>query len=181
MLIRDALAGITRDKGPSKWSHAIMLGEKRDDGLNDGGIYIYESDLCVNSDKWQVMNGSQESRLTKWCKDSIEHACVLGIDLDEDKKKSLLRKGLELSYGENLKYPVGELFGTLFAIITGKLNKKNIFDDKYAAQCSTFVRMCYQGIGCEIITDGTDLTNTSPESIYQSNVFTFRKEWPENP
>jgi hypothetical protein len=158
----------------------MMMGEKRDNGSNGGGIFIFESDLCINLEKWQVMNGSQESRIVKWCQDSIEHACVLGLDLQELEKKYLLRKGLELAYSENLRYPIGELFGTFWAIVTRKLKKKNIFDDKFAAQCSTFVRMCYQGINREIILDGTDLTNTTPESIYQSNIFTFRQEWHKN-
>src|SRR2546422_507687 len=77
----------------------------------------------------------------------------------------------------HLRYPVGELFGTLWAIITRRLAKKNIFDDKHAVQCATFVRMCYQAIGHDPVTGAVHLTNTSPESFYQSQLFTFRKEW----
>lgn len=178
-LIRNGQTGITPDNKPSLWSHTFLMGERRPDGRADGSIYIFESDLYVNVSKWQVINGVQENRITKWCKDSVEHACVLGMDLSSDEEKVLVTKGLELAYDEqHLQYPVGELFGTLLGIIFRKLSQKNIFDDKYAVQCSSFVRMCYRHIDRDMLTGPTDhLTNTSPEKIFQSQVFTFRKEW----
>ena len=178
LLIRNGQSKITPDKKPSKWSHTFIMGEQRDDGRKDGSIYIYESDLHVSVAEWQVINGPQESRLVKWCNDTIEHACVLGLNITPAEQKSILRKALELTGDENMKYPVAELFGTLWAILTSRLSKKNIFDDKYAVQCATFVRTCYQAIGKDILTSSpTDLSNTSPEKIYQSQVFTFRQEW----
>jgi hypothetical protein len=177
-LIRNGQSKITPDKKPSKWSHTFIMGEQRDDGRNDGSIYIYESDLHVSVAEWQVINGPQESRLVKWCNDTIEHAGVLGLNTTPIEQKTILRKALELTSDEKMKYPVAELFGTFWAIITNRLSKKNIFDDKYAVQCSTFVRMCYQAIGKEILTGSpTDITNTSPEKIYQSQMFTSRQEW----
>lgn len=177
-LVRNGQFKITPDKKPSKWSHVFLFGDKRDDGRADGGLYIFESDIDVGVVEWQLINGPQESRLVKWCNDHIEHACVLGMNLTTDEQKSVVRKALELGYDDKMKYPVAELVGTFWVILSNKLSKKNIFDDKYAVQCATFVRMCYQAIGKDILTgSSTDLSNTSPEKIYQSQVFTFRQEW----
>jgi len=177
-LIRNGQAKLTPDKKASLWSHAFLMGERRQDGRTDGSIYIFESDLYVNTSAWQVLNGVQENRIVKWCQDSTEHACVLGLDISPAEEMSLLMKALELAYDEHhLRYPVGELFGTLWAILTNRLSKKNIFDDKFAVQCATFVRMCYEYINREIISGPIDLTHSSPEKIYQSQLFTFRREW----
>ncbi|MBN1153519.1 hypothetical protein JXB12_01220 [candidate division KSB1 bacterium] len=178
MLIRSGQAGLTPDKKPSQWSHCFIMGDRRQDGREDGSIYIFESDLHVSTKTWEVLNGVQESRLIKWCGDNVEHACVLGIKLSKKKTNEMIRQALFWSYDDNhLRYAVGELFGTLWAILWGKLRKKNIFDDRYAVQCASFVRMCYQNIGKDILNGPVDLTHTSPEAIHQSKVFNFRKEW----
>jgi hypothetical protein len=180
-LIRGGQKHLTSDGRPSRWSHAFVLGERRDDGRTDGSIYIYESDLQVSVTDWQVKNGVMESRLVKWCRDDIEHACVLGMAVSEEKCSQLLRQALEYAYDDRrLRYPVGELFGTLWAIITRRLSKRNIFDDRYALQCSTFVRMCYQQIDADPLTTDVDLSHTSPEALYRSDRFSFREEWKRN-
>ncbi len=177
-LIRDGQSKLTKDGKPSKYNHTFLMGLQRDDGWGDGGIYTYESDLHISVTEWEVRNGVMESRIVKWCLDDLEYAAVLGINLTEQETNALMRKALGYAYDEqHLVYPVGELFGTLWAILTGKLNKRNVFDNKHAVQCATFVRTCYRDIQKEIVTDGTDLTNTSPEVISQSSVFTFRQEW----
>ena len=177
-LIRDGQTGITPDGKPSKWSHTFIMGDVRDDGINDGSIYIFESDLHVSPEELQVINGPQESRLTKWCNDSIEHACVLGLNLTPDEQRTVLRTGLALAVDTTLKYPVLELVGTLWAIITHKMSKPNVFDDKSAVQCATFVRKCYESAGKDPLRGlATDLTNTSPEKLFQSAAFSFRQEW----
>jgi hypothetical protein len=177
-LIREGQQELTPDGKSSKWNHTFLMGSKRDDGRTDGSIYIFESDLHASVQDWEVKNGVMESRIVKWCRDDIEYAAVLGIDLSQSETDSLVRKALELAYDENhLRYPVGELFGTLWAIITGKLKKKNIFDIEYAVQCATFVRICYQSIQHDIVEGSVHLTNTTPETIYQSPVFSFRQEW----
>jgi hypothetical protein len=176
-VVRAGQAGLTPDKNPSKWSHTFIMGDIRDDGLNDGSIYIFESDLHVSPGELQVINGPQESRLAKWCIDSVEHACVLGIDLTSAEQRSVLRTALALAGDENMKYPVGELFGTLWASIVKRMSSPNIFDDKSAVQCATFVRVCYKSISKDpLAATPTDLSNTSPEKLYQSTFFTFRKE-----
>jgi hypothetical protein len=177
-LIRDGQSKLTKDGKPSRYNHTFLMGTQREDGFGDGGIYIYESDLYVNVREWEVRNGIMESRIVKWCLDDLEYAAVLGIDLSPEETRTLMQKGLWYAYDENhLVYPVGELFGTLWAILTGRLSKKNVFDSEHAVQCATFVRMCYRSIQKEIIVTGTDPTNTSPEEISQSPVFTFRREW----
>ena len=170
-LIRDGQAGLTPDGKPSKWSHSFIMGEKR----RDGEIYIFESDLHVNVDKWMVQNGAMESRISKWCGDTIENACVLGMELTPDEQDAVVANAMALAYGEpHFSYPVGELFGTLWAILTRSLSRKNIFDDKYAAQCATFVRMNYQKINHDPLGSPIDLSNTSPEKIFQSSTFTTK-------
>jgi len=37
--------------------------------------------------------------------------------------------------------------------------------------------MCYQSIGIDILSSSIDMTHSSPEKIFQSDVFTFREEW----
>jgi hypothetical protein len=177
-LIRAGQARLTTDRRPSKWSHAFLFGEQRLDGRADGSIYIFESDLRVSVTDWEVQNGAMESRLVKWCLDDVSHGCVLGMNLGGVELSTLLRTALGYAYDdEHLRYPVGELFGTLWAILTHRMSQRNIFDDRHAVQCATFVRMCYQGIGRDPAMGGTDLTNTSPEAFYQSPSFTVRHEW----
>jgi hypothetical protein len=177
-LIRDAQKEITKDGKPSKYNHAFLMGNVRNDGRDDGSIYIFESDLHVSVQDWEVKNGVMESRITKWCLDDLEYAAVLGLNLIQTETDALVEKGLWYAYDEeHLRYPVGELFGTLWAILTHKLSQRNIFDQNHAVQCATFVRMCYQSIHQDFITSSTDASNTSPEEISQSSVFTFRKEW----
>jgi hypothetical protein len=179
-LIREAEAPLTPGRGPSRWSHCFVLGERRNDRRGDGGIYVFESDLKVSVEDWQVQNGAMESRLAKWCRDDVEHAAVLGMDFSPEEAGQIVAKGLEFAYEyENLhlRYAVGELFGTLWAILTRKLNRRNVFDERYAVQCATFVRMCYQAVGRDPIEGPTDLSHTSPEALWQSQGFALREHW----
>jgi hypothetical protein len=177
-LIRNSQSGLTKDGKSSRYNHTFLMGNVRDDGRDDGSIYIYESDLHVSVPDWEIKNGVMESRITKWCLDGLEYAAVLGVDLTQQETESILRKALWYSFDEHhLSYPVGSLFGTLWAIIAGQISRKNIFNSADAVQCATFVRLCYQSINRDIMATSTDLSNTSPEGISQSQVFTFRKEW----
>ncbi len=178
MLIRNAQKGITKDGKPSKYNHTFLMGNKRNDERIDGSIYIFESDLSISVPDWEVKNGVMESRITKWCLDDLDYAAVLGCELTQSGIDAIVSKALWFAYDEeHLRYPVGELFGTLWSIVTHRCSDKHIFDQKYAVQCATFVRLCYQSIEQDIIAGGSDLTNTSPEEISQSGIFTFRKEW----
>lgn len=176
-LIRIGQAKITPDHKRSKWNHAFIMGEQRG-GPGKEKIFILESDLHFSFREFQFINGPQESKLEKWCKDTIEHACVLGMDLTPDEQKKVLATGLDIAYDERYRYPIKELIGTLWAMLTGTLQKRNIFDEKYAIQCATFVRMCYQAIARDPLVGSTDdLSNTSPERLYQSSMFTLTQEW----
>lgn len=176
-LIRMGQARITSDHAPSKWNHAFLLGERRG-RPGKQRIYIFESDLHFSIQEIQFINGPQESLLEKWCRDSIEFVCVLGMPLTSEEEQRVLTKALEIAYERRYRYPVGELFGTLWAMKTGTLHKRNIFDVKHAIQCSRYVRMCYQAIDKDPLADSTDdISNTSPERLSQSPLFTVRHEW----
>ena len=173
-LIREGQSGLTPDGKASKWNHAFLMGSRREEV-----IYICESDIHINLKRFRLISGPQESRIEKWCEDSIEHACVLGMHLSQAQEDGLLAKALELCYDEEYSYPLAGLVGTLIAIATNTVNKKNLFNDKHAIQCSTLVRMCYQSINADPLKGMMDdLSNTSPERIYQSTQFSFREELP---
>jgi hypothetical protein len=178
IIVRTGQITLTVDKNPSKWSHAFLMGLRRDDGRSDGSIYIFESDLRVNTKNWQVHNGVMESRLVKWCGNNIEHACVLALSNSINKSNAIIRTALEYAYDEHrLHYPISEMFGTLRAILTKSADKMNIYNQAYAVQCATFIRMCYQNINEDFITNGIHSDNISPEVIYQSTVFGVREQW----
>lgn len=177
-MIREGQRSITKDHSPSKYNHAFVFGARRDDGRNDGGIYIFESDLRVSLHDWEVKNGIMESRLCKWCLDDLEYAAVLGMDLTNEESDAIVRNALWFAYDDDrLRYPVTELIGTLWAMGAGKMQETNVFYSKHAVQCATFARLCYQSIGRDFIASGTHPSNTTPEEISQSPIFTFRKEW----
>lgn len=90
----------------------------------------------------------------------------------------MVDNGIDLVYDVRYRYSVAELFGTLLAILSKTISRKNIFDTKYAIQCATLVRTCYQAIGKDPLTGMmNDLSHTSPERIYQSSLWTFKQEW----
>lgn len=70
---------------------------------------------------------------------------------------------------------MGTLFGTHWAFLTRQFSKKNIFDDKYSVQCAIFVIMCCQYIERDILDETIDLSQTSPESMYQGRFFSIAK------
>lgn len=176
-LVRIGQSKITPDHARSKWNHAFLLGEQRG-WLWKKRTSIFESDVHFGFPEFQFMNGPQESLLEKWCKDSIEHACVLGMSLTSKETQEVLAKASEIVHDRRYRYPVEGLFGTLWAMRTGTLHKRNIFDMKYAIQCATYVRMCYQAINKDPLAESTDdISNTSPERLSQSTLFTIRHEW----
>jgi hypothetical protein len=177
-LIREGQRNMTVDGSPSMFNHAFLMGRQRPDGRDDGSIYVFESDIQLSITDWELRNGVMESRLAKLCRDDLDHAAVLGLDLTEEEVERLLQHALRLAYDENrLRYPVVGLLGTLVASLTDRLKQKNIFDNDHAVQCATFVRVCYQHIGRDFIARGSHLTNTSPEEIWRSQLFTARYLW----
>ena len=176
-LVRMGQATITPDHTHSKWNHAFLLGEERG-WFWRKRTYILESDFHFSFREPQFIHGPRESLLQKWCKDSIQYACVLGMTLTTEEEQKILAKASEITRDKRYRYPVEGLFGTLWAMRTGTLHKRNIFDMKYAIQCATYVRMCYQAINKDPLADSTDnITNTSPERLSQSALFTIHHEW----
>jgi hypothetical protein len=176
-LVRMGQSAITPDHARSKWNHAFLLGEQRG-WLWWKRTYILESDFHFSFRETQSIDGPLQSRLEKWSTDSIEHACVLGMSLTSGEEQKVLAKALEIAHDERYRYPVRGLFGTLWAMVTRRLRRRNIFDMKYAIQCATYVRMCYQAIDKDPLAGSTDdISNTSPERLSQSPLFTVRHEW----
>jgi hypothetical protein len=176
-LVRMGQATITPDQTRSKWNHAFLLGEQRG-WFWWKRTHILESDFHFSFRETQFINGPRESLLQKWCKDSVQYVCVLGMPLTADEEQKVLAKASEIAHDKRYRYPVEGLFGTLWAMRTGTLHKRNIFDMKYAIQCATFVRMCYQAINKDPLADSTDnISNTSPERLSQSALFTIHHEW----
>jgi hypothetical protein len=176
-LVRIGQASLTSDHAPSKWNHSFLLGERR------GWFWrkqttILESDYHFSFREAHFISGPRESVLQKWCKDSIEYACVLGMLLTAKEEQKVLAKASEIVHDKRYRYPVEGLFGTLWAIWTGALHKRNVFDTKFGIQCSTYVRLCYQAIGKDPLAESTDdISHTSPERLSQSRLFTVRHEW----
>jgi len=176
-LVRMGQEKITPDHARSRWNHAFLLGEQRG-WLWRKRTYILESDFHFSFRRAQFINGPRESLLQKWCKDSIEYACVLGMPLTAEEEQKILATASEIAHDKRYRYTVEGLFGTLWAMVTGTLHKRNIFDMKHAIQCATYVRMCYQAIDKDPLVDSTDdISNTSPERLSQSALFNVRYEW----
>lgn len=176
-LVRMGQTAITPDHSRSKWNHSFLLGEQRG-WFWWKQISIFESDFHFSFREAQFINGPRESPLQKWCKDSIEYACVLGMPLTADEERTVLKRASEIAHDNRYRYSVGGLFGTLWAMLTGRLYKKNIFSREFAIQCSTYVRLCYQAINKDPLAGSTDdISHTSPERLSQSPLFTVRHEW----
>ena len=100
------------------------------------------------------------------------------MPMTAEEQRKVLAKASEIARDKRYRYSVEGLFGTLWAMWTGRLHKRNIFDMKYAIHCSTYVRLCYQAIDRDPLAGSTDdISNTSPERLSQSPLFTMRHEW----
>ena len=124
MAIREAQKRITPDGKPSLWSHAFIFGDMRLDRRGPGGKmsrspYIFESDLKVNAFKPQLRNGAQENWIGKHCRERVENAAVIDFGLAEEQRDNVLATSLQL-IDEQVLYPIHELLGTWWAIITKK-------------------------------------------------------------
>lgn len=167
--IREAQREVTADHSASLWSHCFILGDMRLDrrGLDDSltkSPYLFESDLKVNAFKPQLKNGAQENWIGKWCKEGVENAAVIDLGLSGDERDKVLGTALQL-VDEQVLYPLQELLGTWWAIITKSQWKENPLDDRHAMYCSAFVRCCYKEAGRDFINNSVSVSNTTPEDI----------------
>ncbi|HET6514713.1 MAG TPA: hypothetical protein VFG09_06085 [Thermodesulfovibrionales bacterium] len=169
MAIREAQALVTKDHQPSLWSHCFLLGDLRLDRRGPGNTitkspYIFESDLKVKLFKPQVRNGAQENWIGKWCGTNVEHAALIDFGLSGNERDAVLATALQL-VDEQVLYPIQELLGTWWAIITGKQWLPNPLNDPHAMYCSAFVRYCYKEAGRDFLGSDIDVSNTTPEDI----------------
>ncbi len=174
MAVREAQKVVTTDGKPSLWSHCFIIGDLRFDRRGPGGSkskssYIFESDLKVNLFKPQIRNGAQENWIGKWCREDVENAAVIDFGLTEDQKDKILATALQL-VDEQVLYPIHELLGTWWAIITKKQWLPNPVDSSNAMYCSAFTRYCYKEAGRDFIGAEISVSNTTPEDVAQAGI-----------
>ena len=176
MAIREAQKGVTNDGEASLWSHCFIFGDLRLDRRGEGGAksnspYIFESDLKVNVFKPQLRNGAQENWIGKYCREKVENAGVIDFGLSENQRDDILSTALQL-VDEQVLYPIQELLGTWWAIITKREWRPNPVDDPHAMYCSAFVRYCYKEAGADFLGKKVNISNTTPEHIAQAGIET---------
>ena len=176
MAIREAQKAVTTDGEASLWSHCFIFGDLRLDRRGEGGVkskspYIFESDLKVNVFKPQLRNGAQENWIGKYCREKVENAAVIDFGLLESQRDDILSTALQL-VDEQVLYPIQELLGTWWAIITKKEWLPNPVDDPHAMYCSAFVRYCYKEAGADFLGPEVSVSNTTPEHIAQAGIET---------
>jgi uncharacterized protein YfaT (DUF1175 family) len=71
---------------------------------------------------------------------------------------------------EPVLYPIHELFGTWWAIITKKQWLLNPLNDPHTMYCSAFVRYCCKEIGRDFLGSEISVSNTAPEDIAQAGI-----------
>ncbi len=174
LAIREAQASLTSGHEPSLWSHCFILGDMRLDRRGPGqslskSPYIFESDLKIKLFKPQLRNGAQENWIGKWSDDKVENAAVIDFGLSDDQRDKVLGTALQL-VDEQVLYPIQELLGTWFAIITKKQWQENPFNDPHAMYCSAFVRYCYKEGGRDFLGDDISISNTTPEDIARAGL-----------
>jgi hypothetical protein len=174
MAIREAQKAVTTDGRASLWSHCFILGDLRFDRRGTGGTkskspYIFESDLHIDLFKSQLRNGAQENWIGKHCREKVENAAVIDFGISEDQRDNILAIALQL-VDEQVLYPIHELLGTWWAIITKKQWLENPVNDPHAMYCSAFTRYCYKEAGKDFIGPEVSVSNTTAEDIAQAGI-----------
>jgi hypothetical protein len=174
MAIREAQKAVTTDGETSLWSHCFIFGDLRLDRRGQGGTksrspYIFESDLKVDVFKPQLRNGAQENWIGKYCREKVENAGVIDFGLSDAERDNVLATALQL-VDEQVLYPIHELLGTWWAIITKKEWLENPVDDPHAMYCSAFVSYCYKEAGVDFIGPEVSTSNTTPEHVAQAGI-----------
>ena len=174
LAIREAQKAVTADGEASLWSHCFLFGELRLDRRGQGGTksrspYLFESDLKVDIFKSQVRNGAQENWIGKYCREKVENAAIIDFGPSEEQRDDILATALQL-VDEQVLYPIHELLGTWWAIITKRQWLPNPVDDPHAMYCSAFVRYCYKEAGRDFIGPEVSVSNTTPEDIAQAGI-----------
>jgi hypothetical protein len=163
-LVRRGQSSVTPNGEPSKWGHAFLVGQTREDGQ----IRIYESDIYFS--RSGLKNGAQENTLAKYSHDDKNtHLCIMDFRLTADEVRLVLAAAQrKISLG--VQYPVLELFGTLWAYLTNTFSRPNPLDLERASYCSAYVNDCYASVERIVPRSVVHPTNVSPEHIYQSEL-----------
>jgi hypothetical protein len=99
----------------------------------------------------------------------VENAGVIDFGLSESQTEDILATALQL-VDEQVLYPIHELLGTWWAIITNKEWLPNPVDDPHAMYCSAFVKYCYEEAGADFLGQKVSTSNTTPEHIAQAGI-----------
>jgi hypothetical protein len=163
-LIRKAQAPLTEDGHRSLWSHAFLFSEQR----LDGHWWVLESDLDLRYR--QIRLGVQENRADRYFDDAaFPNLAILDFGLDAEQTRQVQIAGLDLLAGLS-SYSLGELVGTLFAMHSTRLRKRdNLLAKEGALYCSAMVQHCYATAGVEFI-PGVSGKNIAPHDIYDSSI-----------
>jgi hypothetical protein len=142
-----------------------MVGRTRE----DGEIRVYESDVFFTRNG--LLNGAQETTLQKYSEDAKNVLlCVMDFHLtDPEVERILAEAQRQIALG--VRYPVLELFGTLWAYLTRSFRRRNPLDLRRASYCSAFINDCYAVVERIVPPSVAHATNVSPEYLFQS---TFR-------
>ena len=160
--IRKAQAPLTNDGHRSLWSHAFLFSEQR----IDGHWWVLESDLDLRYR--QIRLGVQENRADRYFDDeAFPNLAILDFGLDATQVKQVQIAGLDLLSGLS-SYSLSELVGTLFAMHSTRLRKRdNLLAKEGALYCSAMVQHCYAPAGVEFI-PGVHGKNIAPQDLYDS-------------
>ncbi len=160
--IRKAQAPLTKDGHRSLWSHAFLFSEQR----IDGHWWVLESDLDMRYR--QIRLGVQENRADRYFDGELfPNLAILDFGLDPAQVKQVQVAGLDLLSGLS-NYSLSELVGTLFAMHSTRLRKRdNLLAKEGALYCSAMVQHCYAAAGVEFI-PGVHGKNIAPHDIYDS-------------
>jgi hypothetical protein len=116
----------------------------------------------------QIRLGVQENRADRYFDDELfPNLAILDFGLDQAQTRQVQIAGLDLLSGLS-SYSLSELVGTLFAMHSTRLRKRdNLLAKEGALYCSAMVQHCYAAAGVEFIA-GVHGKNIAPQDIYDS-------------
>lgn len=160
--IRKAQAPLTSDGHRSLWSHAFIFNEQR----LDGHWWVLESDLDVRYR--QIRLGVQENRIGRYFDaQAFPNVAVLDFGLDAAQTRQVQVAGLDLLSGLS-SYSLSELVGTLFAMHSTRLRKRdNLLAREGALYCSAMVQHCFATAGIALV-PGVHGKNIAPQDLYDA-------------